>query len=104
MTRSAPKTVAVIGATGPGTLGDKTLAGLAAGGFDRPLVAVDSREQPNAFGIPVYRTLEDVRTPVDLAVVVTNSDDTLDEVRKCVAAEVKGVVVLAEMDGPAGRS
>ena len=41
-----PTTVAVLGATAePGTLGHKALAGLTAGGFERPIVAVDSHER-----------------------------------------------------------
>ena len=95
-----PTTIAVLGATGPDTLGHKALAGLTTGGFERTIVAVDSREQTNAFGIPVSRELKDVPAPVDLAVIVTRSDETLEAIEKSVAAGVKGVVVLSAIDGP----
>jgi acyl-CoA synthetase (NDP forming) len=49
-----PTTVAVIGAAAePGTLGHKALAGLTAGGFEGSVVAVDSGQQSNAFGVCV---------------------------------------------------
>jgi acetyltransferase len=95
-----PATVAVVGATDePDTLGYKTFARLATGGFEGSLVAVDPRERPNEFGTRVYRELEDVPAPIDLVVVVTASNQTLDAIEKCVRARVKGVVVLSDMDG-----
>jgi acetyltransferase len=85
-----PTTVAVLGAADePGTLGYKTFARLATGGFEGSLVAVDPRERPNEFGIRVYRELEDVPAPIDLVVVVTASNQTLDAIEKCVRARVK---------------
>ena len=81
-----PTTVAVIGATAePDTLGHKALAGLTAGGFESSVVAVDSRQQSNVFGVRVYRELEDVPGPVDLAVVVTSSDATFEAIERCAA-------------------
>ncbi len=99
-----PKTVAVFGATTePDTLGHKALAGLTAGGFESSLVAVDPRQQNNPFGVRVYRELEDVPAPVDLAVVVTTSDESLEVIEKCAGAGVKGAVVLSGVDGTAER-
>jgi acetyltransferase len=95
-----PTTVAVLGATAESdTLGYRTIARLATGGFESSLVSVDPRERPNEFGIRVYRELEDVPARVDLAVVVTASNETLEAIEKCVRAGVKGVVVLSDMDG-----
>jgi acetyltransferase len=94
-----PTTVAVVGATEEPYLGHKALATLTMGGFERSLVAVDFRQQSNAFGVRVYRELEDVPTPVDLAVVATTSDETLVAIEKCAGAGVKGVVVLSGVDG-----
>src|SRR5262245_19270842 len=91
-----PKTVAVVGAPAePSTLGHKALAALATSGFDGSLVAVDPQRQDNAFGISVYRKLEDVPAPIDLAVAATASDETLETIEKCAKAGVKGVVVLS---------
>ena len=99
-----PKTVAVIGATAdPGTLGHKTLATLASGGFEGTLVAVDSRQQSSAPGIRVYRECQDVPVPVDLAVVVTTSEEIPDAIEQCARAGVKGVVVASTLAGPAER-
>jgi acetyltransferase len=98
-----PTTVAVVGATAEHTLGHKALAGLTTGGFERSLVAVDVRQQSNAFGVRVYRELDDVPAPVDLAVVATTADETLDAIEQCAGAEVKGVVVLSGLDGTADR-
>ena len=94
-----PRTVAVVGPTDePSTLGHKALAALTRGGFERAIVAVDSRSQSNTFGIPVYREFDDLPDPVDLAVVATKSDETVRAIEKCAEAEVKGVVVLSGTD------
>jgi len=94
-----PRSVAVVGpAEAPSTLGHKVLAALTTGGFERALVAVDSRSQTNSFGIRVYRTFDEVPDPVDLAVVTTNSDETVQAVEDCAGARVKGVVVLSGTD------
>jgi acyl-CoA synthetase (NDP forming) len=71
-----PRTVAVVGPTGePSTLAHKALAALTMGGFERPLVAVDSRSPGNPFEIRVYRAFDDVPDSVELAVVATKSDE-----------------------------
>jgi acetyltransferase len=94
-----PRTVAVVGPTDePSTLGHRALAALTRGGFERAIVAVDSRSQSNAFGIPVYREFADLPDPVDLAVVATKSDETVQAIEKCARAGVKGVVVLSGTD------
>jgi acetyltransferase len=94
-----PRTVAVVGETAaPDTLGHKALAALTVGGFEGTLVAVDSRSQRNPFGISVYRELDDVPDPVDLAVVATRCDETLEAIEQCAAAGVRGVVLLSTAD------
>src|SRR5262245_13458777 len=94
-----PRTVAVVGPTEePSTVGHKALAALTLGGFDRAIVAIDSRSQGNPFGIRAYRELDDVPGSVDLAVVATKSDDTLQAIEKCARAGVQGVVVLSGTD------
>ena len=83
-----PATVAVIGGTDePQTLGDKVLGGL----------------RSHALGFRVYRGLEDAPARVDLAVVVTPGDETLDAVGRCARAGVKGVVVLSGVEGTPER-
>jgi GNAT superfamily N-acetyltransferase len=77
------------------------LAGLTAGGFEGSVVAIDSRQQSNAFGVCVYRELADIPAAVDLAVVVTASDDILEAIEKCAGAGVKGLVVLSGLDATA---
>ena len=95
-----PTAVALVGPTAdPSTLGHKALAALTSGGFERSLVAIDPHRQDNPFGVRAYRQLEDVPFPVDLAVVATSSDQTLEAIEKCAAAGVKGVVVLSGVDG-----
>jgi acetyltransferase len=79
------------------------LAGLRASGFERSLVAIDVRQPSNPFGVRVYRELEDVPAPVDLAVVVTARDETLETIEKCIRAGVKGVVVLSGVERIAER-
>jgi acetyltransferase len=99
-----PTTVAVIGLTAePDTLGHTVLAGLKSGGFERSLIAIDVRQPSNPFGVRVYRELEDVPAPVDLAVVVTTPDETLAAIEKCIRAGVKGVVVLSGVERIAER-
>jgi acyl-CoA synthetase (NDP forming) len=97
-----PSTIAIVGATAePSSLGHKALAALRAGGFEHTVVAVDSHQRSSAFGIRVYRELEDIPGPVDLAVVATFDTETLDAIEKCAGTGVKGVVVLSGVDGPA---
>jgi predicted CoA-binding protein len=53
--------------------------------LDGTLVAVDASGQPNAFGVRVYRELQGVPAPADLADVVT-TDDTLEAIDRTVIA------------------
>ncbi len=96
-----PKKIAVLGPTDPGSLGEMVLRGLTAAGFERPIFAIDPQARPNAFGVPVLRTLQDTPAPIDLAVVVTGREETLPAIATCVAGQVKGVAVLSGVDGSA---
>ena len=99
-----PRTVAVVGATAPpDSLGYKTLAALTSGGFEGSLVAIDSQQQSNALGVRVYRALEDAPLPLDLAVVVTASDEITHAIEQCARAGVKGVVVASRLAGTPER-
>lgn len=98
-----PATIAVLGAVGPGTLGEKTLTSLRAGGLECPVFVVDAGGRPNALDIPVYRDLDQLPRPIDLAIIVTKGDDTLAVVERCVAAGVRGVVVQSDVDGAMER-
>jgi acetyltransferase len=99
-----PTAVAVVGASAePDTLGHKTLAALTSAGFEGSIVAVHSRQQGTVFGVRVYREVDDAPSPVDLAVVVTPSDEIPDAIEQCARAGVKGVVVASRLEATPER-
>ena len=94
-----PKTIAVLGATSqPGSLGHQALTALTGSGFEGSVVVVDPRAQANAFGVPVYPSLQDLPTKAELAIVVTASSGVFTAVEQCAAAGVRGVAVLSAVD------
>ena len=99
-----PATIAVLGAVGPGTLGENTLTSLRAGGFERPVFVVAPGAGLKALNdVPVYRTVDELPRPVDLAIIVASGDETLDAIERCVAAGVRGIVVQSHVEGPIER-
>ena len=51
--------------------------------------------RPNVMGIRAYPTIKDVPEPVDLAVVVTPAATVPGVIGECVAAGVKGAIMIS---------
>lgn len=91
----APKTVAVVGATEkPGSVGRTLLWNLISSPFGGTVFPVNPRRS-NVLGIKAYSSLAEVPEPVDLAVIATPAATVPQVVRDCVAAGVKGAIVVS---------
>src|SRR5690349_19704308 len=102
-----PRSVAVIGATDrPGSVGRTLLENLLHGplGQKHAVYPVNPRHD-DVLGVRCYSAVESVQAPVDLAVIVTPAITVPGVVRQCVAAGVKGAVIISagfKEIGPAG--
>jgi acetyltransferase len=100
----APETVAVFGATeAPDSPGRALLSNLLRNPFGG--VFPITRTRPSVLGVPTYPRLADVPRDVELAVVATPAPTVPGVVAECVAAGVKGAVILSPGFGglePAG--
>jgi acyl-CoA synthetase (NDP forming)/RimJ/RimL family protein N-acetyltransferase len=89
-----PTSVAVIGAgSTPGSLGHEVLYNLLAQRFTGTVWAVNERTDIIG-GLPAYRTILDIPSDVDLAVIATPAERVADSVELCVRKHVKAVVIL----------
>ena len=89
-----PTSVAVIGAgSTPGSLGHEVLYNLLAQRFTGTVWAVNERTDVIG-GLPAYRTILDIPSDVDLAVIATPAERVADSVELCVRKHVKAVVIL----------
>jgi acetate---CoA ligase (ADP-forming) len=90
-----PRSVAVIGASRRrGTVGGELFHNLLAAGFAGPVYPVN----PNADvvqSVAAYRSILDVPGAVDLAVVATPPEATVDVVRECARKGVRSVIVAS---------
>lgn len=90
-----PKSVAVIGASAnPAKYGYQIIANLLNGGFSGPIYPVNPKGE-TICGLAAFPSLARVPGPVDLAVIVLPSSQTVAAVRSCAAAGVKVAVVIA---------
>lgn len=90
----APKSIAVVGASRDwGTIGYQLLEHVIEGGFTGPVYAIN----PEAFelaGMVSYARIAEVPEPVDLAVIAVPYDQVAAVVEECIAAGVKGLLVV----------
>jgi acetyl coenzyme A synthetase (ADP forming)-like protein len=90
-----PRSIAVIGASRqPNTIGWQILHNLLQNGFTGPVYPVN----PNASAIhsvPAFRSIGDVPGPVDLGLIVVPKERVTEVARECVAAGVRGLVVIS---------
>lgn len=90
-----PRSIAVIGASRqPDTIGWQILHNLLEHGFQGPVYPVNPKARA-IHSVPAYAAITDVPGPVDLAVVVVPKEHVLEVVRDCIAAEVRGLVVIS---------
>ena len=91
----APKNVAVIGATEQeGAVGRTVLWNLISNPFGGTVYPINKRHH-HVLGIQAYESVGRVPEPVDLAVIVTPAATVPGIVDECVAAGVKGAIIIS---------
>src|SRR5580698_2355007 len=90
-----PKNVAVIGATeAPHSVGRSILTNLKDAPFAGPIYPVNPKHD-TLLGLRCYPNIASVPAPVDLAVIATPAHTVPGVVRDCVAAGVKGAIIIS---------
>lgn len=90
-----PKTVAVIGATErEGSVGRTIIWNLMTNAFGGTIFPVNPK-RPSILGIKAYASIEAIPEKIDLAVIVTPAQTVPGIVRECVAAGVKGAIIIS---------
>jgi|GEM_PF-13235 len=89
----APKSIAVIGASGKGGLGYSILHNAKMADFNGSLYVVN-RSGEAVDGVAAYQSLEEIPGPVDLAVLAVPSANILQVVKDCGEKGVKSVVCI----------
>ena len=91
----APHSVALIGATDrPGSVGRAVLWSLLSSPFGGTVYPV-SDKRTSVLGIKAYRDVEHIPETVDLAVIVTPAESVPNIIGQCVAAGVRGAIVIS---------
>ncbi len=91
----APHSVAVIGASErQGSIGRAVLWSLVSSPFGGTVYPV-SQKQASVLGIKAYRTVDDIPETVDLAVIVTPAETVPGVIGECIAAGVRGAIVIS---------
>ncbi len=89
-----PRSVAVVGASASfGKWGQMILSNIVAGKFTGKIFPVNSKEEV-LFGLPVFRRIEAIPEPVDLAIISTPADTVLRVLEGCGQKGVKAAVVI----------
>jgi len=91
----APKNVAVIGATeNPSSVGRTVLWNLIGSPFGGAVFPINPKRS-SVLGIRAYPDIGSIPEPADLAVIVTPARVVPEVIRDCVAAGVRGAVVIS---------
>ena len=90
-----PHSVAVVGASDrPGSIGRAVLWSLVSSPFGGTVYPV-SDKRTSVLGIKAYRSVEEIPETVDLAVIVTPADSVPGVISQCIAAGVRGAIVIS---------
>jgi acetyltransferase len=90
-----PETIAVVGATDrEQSVGRSVIENLKKGGFAGSIYGVNPHHH-EVLGVPVFASLAEVPSGLDLAVVITPAPTVPGVIRECVAAGVGGAVVIS---------
>ncbi len=90
-----PRSVAVIGATEKeGSVGRTVLWNLISSPFGGTVFPINPK-RPNVLGLKAYPSLAEAPDPVELAVIVTPPQTVPGVMDECVAAGVRGVIVIS---------
>ena len=91
----APSSVAVIGATDrPSTVGRTVLENLLHGAFQGKVYAVNPKHE-EVLGLKAYKSIRDISSPVDLAVVAIPAATVPQVIAECVDAGTKSAVIIS---------
>ncbi|MFA4834064.1 MAG: acetate--CoA ligase family protein [Patescibacteria group bacterium] len=91
----APKSIALIGASNnKKKLGWQILSNLKAGGFRGKIYPVNLKEK-NIAGLRAYSSIKDIKTRVDLAVIVIPAAFVISEVKNCAARRIKNIIIIS---------
>ncbi|HET8845843.1 MAG TPA: CoA-binding protein [Ktedonobacteraceae bacterium] len=89
-----PRSVAILGASRAShKWGNVAAKQLIAGGFPGAIYLINP-SVPEVLGRPTYPNLRDVPEPVDLAIIATAFNHVENSVDDCIAAGVKGIVII----------
>jgi acyl-CoA synthetase (NDP forming) len=98
-----PKSIAMIGASASfGKWGQMILSNIVAGRFPGNIYPVNPREK-RIFGIPVYKRVQDIPEPADLAIITTPADTVLPLLEDCGRRGIKTAVVVTSGFGETGE-
>lgn len=90
-----PGSVAVIGASDkPGSVGRRILWNLISSPFGGTVYAVNPKRR-NVLGLRAYPRVTDLPEPIDLAMVLTPAATVPGVIEECVAAGVKGAIIIS---------
>jgi acetyltransferase len=91
----APKSVAVIGATeNKGSVGRTVFQNLGRGGFQGVVYPVNPK-RASVLSVKAYPSISSLPEPADLAVITTPATTVPGLIKECVAAGVKGAVIIS---------
>src|SRR4030042_1998891 len=89
-----PKSIAMIGASASfGKWGQMIFSNIVAGGFAGKIYPVNPKEK-KIFGIPVYKRVQDIPEPADLAIITTPADTVLSVLEDCGQRGTRTAVVV----------
>jgi acetate---CoA ligase (ADP-forming) len=90
-----PRGIAVIGASQtPGKIGYKVVENIVVGGFKGKIYPINPRGG-EMLGLKVYKQLQDVDGPVDVATVVVPAEMAFNAVEECAKKSVKFVIIIS---------
>jgi acetyl coenzyme A synthetase (ADP forming)-like protein len=91
-----PKSVAIIGASeNPGKVGHVILENNIASGFPGPIYPININANGTIMGRTAYKSVLDVKAPIDLAVIAVPAEVVPAVVEECGKAGVRGIVVVS---------
>lgn len=89
-----PKSVAVVGASEKTPIGFALMANLINGKFKGDVYPVN-RKQKTIWGLPACRSILDLKSPVDLAVIATPLSSVPEIIQDCTSAGVSGAIIIS---------
>ncbi len=89
-----PRGVAIIGASQtPGKIGYKVVENIVVGGYKGRIYPINPRGG-EILELPVYKKMEDIEGPVDVAMVVVPAEIAYNAIEECAKKEVKFAIII----------